>query len=67
MLRPSPRAELYAFDEGGLNAFGQYLLRQEHLQDAIRAFEANVEIYPASTKAADALANARNRLKQQKQ
>ena len=58
MLRKSPRAELYTFDEGGLNAFGQYLMRQGHLQDAIRAFEANVEMYPASARAADALATA---------
>jgi CubicO group peptidase (beta-lactamase class C family) len=67
MLRQSPRAELYAFDEGGLNAFGQYLIRQGKLQDAIRAFEVNAEMYPASAKAADALANARDRLKQPKQ
>jgi tetratricopeptide (TPR) repeat protein len=57
-LSKSPRAELYAFDEGGLNAFGQYLIRQGHLRDAIRAFETNVEMYPASGKAADALATA---------
>ena len=58
MLRKSPRAELYAFDEGGLNAFGQYLIRQGHLRDAIRALETNVEMYPASGKAADALGTA---------
>ena len=54
----SPRAELYTFDDGGLNAFGQYLIRQGNLRDAIRAFESNVEIYPASGRAADALATA---------
>ena len=54
----SPRAELYTFDEGGLNAFGQYLIRQGNLRDAIRAFESNVEMYPASGRAADALATA---------
>jgi hypothetical protein len=32
-----PRADLYTFDETGLNAFGQYLIRQGHLRDAIRA------------------------------
>jgi CubicO group peptidase (beta-lactamase class C family) len=58
MLRKSPRAELYTFDEGALNAFGQYLIRQGHLRDAIRALETNVEMYPASGKAADALATA---------
>jgi tetratricopeptide (TPR) repeat protein len=58
MLRQSPRAELYTFDEGGLNAFGQYLIRQGHLRDAIRALETNVEMYPASGRAADALATA---------
>jgi len=58
MLRNGPRAELYAFDEGGLNAFGRYLIRQGNLRDAIRAFETNVEMYPASGKAADALATA---------
>jgi hypothetical protein len=58
MLRESPRAELYAFDEGGLNAFGHYLIRQGSLRDAVRAFETNVEMYPASGKAADALATA---------
>jgi Beta-lactamase len=58
MLRKSPRAELYAFDEGGLNAFGQYLIRQGNLRDAIRALETNVEMYPASGKAADALGTA---------
>jgi retinol-binding protein 3 len=58
MLRKGPRAELYNFDEGGLNAFGQYLIRQGHLQDAIRALETNVEFYPTSGRAADALATA---------
>jgi CubicO group peptidase (beta-lactamase class C family) len=58
MLRKSPRAELYHFDEAGLNAFGQYLIRQGHLRDAIRALETNVEMYPASGRAADALATA---------
>ena len=58
MLRKSPRADLYTFDETGLNAFGQYLIRQGHLRDAIRALETNVEFYPASAKAADALATA---------
>jgi hypothetical protein len=57
-LRESPRAELYAFDEDGLNAFGRYLIRQGHLLDAIRAFETNVEMYPAAAKAGDALATA---------
>jgi CubicO group peptidase (beta-lactamase class C family) len=57
-LRKSSRAELYAFDEGGLNAFGQYLIRQGHLRDAIRALETNVEFYPTSGRAADALATA---------
>jgi len=57
-LRQSPRAELYTFDEAGLNAFGQYLIRQGHLRDAIRALETNVELYPASARAADALATA---------
>jgi CubicO group peptidase (beta-lactamase class C family) len=57
-LRQSPRADLYTFDEGGLNAFGQYLIRKGHLQDAIRALETNVEMYPASGRAADALAAA---------
>jgi CubicO group peptidase (beta-lactamase class C family) len=58
MLRKSPRAELYTFDEGGLNAFGQYLIRQGHLRDAIRALETNIEFYPTSARAADALATA---------
>src|SRR5207253_10193646 len=58
MLRQSPRAELYTFDEGGLNAFGQYLIRQGHLRDGIRALETAVEMYPASGRAADALASA---------
>ena len=58
MLRKSPRAELYTFDEAELNAFGQYLIRQGHLRDAIRALETNVEMYPASGRAADALATA---------
>ena len=58
ILRDSPRAELYTFDEGGLNAFGQYLIRTGHLRDAIRALETNVEMYPASGKASDALATA---------
>jgi hypothetical protein len=66
MLRQSSRAELYAFDESGLNAFGQYLMSRGRPQDAIRAFETNVEMYPASAKAADALASARARLKQAK-
>jgi CubicO group peptidase (beta-lactamase class C family) len=58
MLRKSPRAELYTFDEAELNAFGHYLIRQGHLRDAIRALETNVEMYPASGRAADALATA---------
>jgi CubicO group peptidase (beta-lactamase class C family) len=57
-LSKSPRAELYTFDEGGLNAFGQYLIRQGRIRDAIRTFETNVEMYPASGKAADALGTA---------
>src|SRR5438105_2056731 len=57
-LTAVPRAELYTFDEGGLNAFGQYLIHQGNLRDAIRAFESNVEMYPASGRAADALATA---------
>jgi Flp pilus assembly protein TadD len=57
-LRKSRRAELYTFDEAELNAFGQYLIRQGHLRDAIRALETNVEMYPASGRAADALATA---------
>ena len=57
-LRQSSRAELYTLDEGGLNAFGQYLIRQGRLRDAIRALETNVELYPASGRAADALATA---------
>src|SRR5439155_14429991 len=58
MLRHSPRADLYTFDEAGLNAFGQFLIRQRHLRDAIRALETNVEMYPASARAADAPARA---------
>ena len=58
LLRKSPRTDLYTFDESGLNAFGQYLIRQGHLRDAIRALETNVEMYPASGKASDALATA---------
>jgi len=58
MLRKGPRADLYTFDEGGLNAFGRYLIRLGHLQDAIRALETNVEFYPDSARAADALAIA---------
>jgi hypothetical protein len=58
ILRKSHRAELYTFDEVELNAFGQYLIRQGHLRDAIRALETNVEMYPASGRAADALATA---------
>jgi len=66
-LRQSPRAELYTFDEGGLNAFGEYLIRQGHGRDAIKVFETNVAMYPASSTAADALANAKNRVKQLKE
>jgi hypothetical protein len=62
-LRQGPRAELYVFDEGGLNAFGRYLMRQGHTQDAVKVFELNVEVYPASSAAAEALANARKRIK----
>jgi CubicO group peptidase (beta-lactamase class C family) len=58
MLRKSSRADLYRFEEAGLNAFGQYLIRQGRLRDAIRALETNVEFYPASGKAADALGTA---------
>ena len=57
-LTAVPRAELYTFDEAELNAFGHYLIRQGHLRDAIRALETNVEMYPASGRAADALATA---------
>jgi tetratricopeptide (TPR) repeat protein len=57
-LRQSPRADRYTFDEGGLNAAGQYLIRQGHLRDGIRALETAVEMYPTSGRAADALATA---------
>ena len=58
MLQQSPRAELWSLDEGALDAFGHYLMRQGRLRDAIRALETNVEMYPASGRAADALATA---------
>jgi CubicO group peptidase (beta-lactamase class C family) len=57
-LRQGPRADRYTFDEGGLNAFGQYLMRQGRLRDGIRALETNVEMYSASARAADALGTA---------
>ena len=57
-LRQSPRADRYVFDEGGLNAFGQYLIRQGHVRDGIRALETAVEFYPRSGRAADALGTA---------
>lgn len=57
-LRQSPRADRYTFDEGGLHAFGQYLIRQGHMPDGIRALEFAVEIYPTSGTAADALGTA---------
>jgi tetratricopeptide (TPR) repeat protein len=57
-LRDGPRSDLYTFDESGLNAFGRYLMRRDRVVDAIRAFQLNVELYPASARAADALATA---------
>jgi glyoxylase-like metal-dependent hydrolase (beta-lactamase superfamily II) len=48
----------YFFSEGEINAYGYVFLRQQKVQEAIRMFEINVELYPESWNVYDSLGEA---------
>jgi CubicO group peptidase (beta-lactamase class C family) len=50
--------DLYDLGEGQLNGFGYFLLREKHVDEAIRVFQMNIEAFPASANAQDSLGEA---------
>ena len=52
------QADLYDLGEGDFNDFGYFLLREKHVDEAIRMFQMNIEAFPASANAQDSLGEA---------
>jgi imidazolonepropionase-like amidohydrolase len=52
------QAGAYDFSESELNALGYALLRMKNVDEAVKIFELNVEMYPASADAYDSLGEA---------
>jgi glyoxylase-like metal-dependent hydrolase (beta-lactamase superfamily II) len=48
----------YFFSEGEFNAYGYIFLQQDKIDDAVRMFKINVELYPESWNAYDSLGEA---------
>jgi len=51
-------SDTYDFSESQLNSLGYYLLRSNRINEAIRIFELNVEVYPKYTNGWDSLGEA---------
>ncbi len=49
---------VYFFSEAEINAYGYIFLQQNNIEDAIRMFKINVELYPESWNAYDSLGEA---------
>jgi len=56
-IRSDPENKLY-FDESEFNGLGYRLMTGGRIEEALRVFELNVEMYPGSANAYDSLAEA---------